>query len=608
MDEGWFGNAMNNLTASQNSTEGSVWNAPWPELVGKLSLDVLLVLLSGLFSGLTLGLLGLDTTSLEIVAHAGSEVESQCARQILPMRRRGNLLLCTLLMGNTVVNSLLSIILAGMTSGVWGLLLSTAVITMFGEILPMAACTKHALRIGAWCLPLVTLFMVLLYPLTKPIALLLDFTLGKDVSDLYDRNELRSLLRLHADATHSELSRHEERLLSSVLEFPNISVLDIMTGLGDVFMLNADQAVTEETKTLLWRKGHSRIPVYENDPHNIIGMLFVKDLVVVEPSDGLTVRSILHQYPRQLVQVFEDTKLPDVLKSFKTGRGHMAIVQRVQTEFSGDPFYETIGVVTLEDVIERLIQDEIVDETDVYVHIERRDHATAFNRRHVLPINEFQQHPERPLQEEHVAAIASFLMLSCPAFNPLAISLPALEALVREAELRHVQPDSNPQGRQGSPEARRPRLGSTPTARHGPLSASSDPMDCLPMHLYTHGVRSETFTLVLAGRVAVTSGVDGYRTHYGLWTQLGLRALQDGPFVPDFTAWPVRPSLVLCVSRALYRRHANPTAAPPRPLRRRAESTPSPFTIDEDTSPYPTTPLLPPSSGQEMTPLRKAAH
>jgi metal transporter CNNM len=97
--------------------------------------------MSGLFSGLNLGLLGLDVKNLELLCRPPftSEQEALDARyaaKILPLRRRGNLLLCTILLGNVSVNSGLSILMGDLTSGLAGLLISTAIITMFGEIIP----------------------------------------------------------------------------------------------------------------------------------------------------------------------------------------------------------------------------------------------------------------------------------------------------------------------------------------------------------------------------------------------------------------------------------------------------------------------------------------
>jgi metal transporter CNNM len=93
-------------------------------LAASLSLAPVLLCLSALFSGLTLGILSLDIVSLKVIESAGDPKEREYAKQILPLRRRGNLLLCTLLLGNTLVNNAVSILLADLTSGIVGLIAS----------------------------------------------------------------------------------------------------------------------------------------------------------------------------------------------------------------------------------------------------------------------------------------------------------------------------------------------------------------------------------------------------------------------------------------------------------------------------------------------------
>ena len=98
-------------------------------------------MLSGTFSGLNLGLLGLDVKNLELLTRgpfnsAEEERDAAYAEAILPLRRRGNLLLCTILLGNVTVNAELAILMGDLTSGIWGLIISTGIITIFGEIIP----------------------------------------------------------------------------------------------------------------------------------------------------------------------------------------------------------------------------------------------------------------------------------------------------------------------------------------------------------------------------------------------------------------------------------------------------------------------------------------
>lgn len=137
--------------------------------------------------------------------------------------------------------------------------------------------------------------------------------------------------------------------------------------------------------------GFSRIPVYEDVRTNIVTMLYIKDLAFVDPDDNMPLKTLCQFYQNPCNFVFEDVTLDIMFKQFKEGlynitflgfrritsnnnhayifsghKGHMAFVQRVNNEGEGDPFYEVIGLVTLEDVIEELIQAEIIDETDVF--------------------------------------------------------------------------------------------------------------------------------------------------------------------------------------------------------------------------------------------------
>ena len=178
---------------------------------------IFLVMCSGMFSGLTLGLLSLTIEGLDIVINAGSPEEKRWAERILPLRKRGNLLLCTLLLGNTLVNALIAITSAQMTSGVVGGLISTVVIVIFGEICPQAICSRHGLRIGAASVCIVRPLMIVLLPITYPIAMVLDYVLGREMGTQYSRQQLDALLEM--EMAQGAVSAEDQQLLSSALRF-----------------------------------------------------------------------------------------------------------------------------------------------------------------------------------------------------------------------------------------------------------------------------------------------------------------------------------------------------------------------------------------------------
>ena len=123
------------------------------EVAWRVLFAILLLLLAALFSGLTLGVLGLDPLELEVIEAAGSEEDRKHAAIIKPVRAQGNLLLCTLVLGNVAVTSLESILMADLSGGLIGFLLTTVLVVVFGEIVPQAFCARYGLAIGAKAAP-----------------------------------------------------------------------------------------------------------------------------------------------------------------------------------------------------------------------------------------------------------------------------------------------------------------------------------------------------------------------------------------------------------------------------------------------------------------------
>jgi metal transporter CNNM len=162
---------------------------------------VLLIVLSGCFSGLNLGVLGLDLGNLEMLQkgpHESKEDEDDAryAAKIEPLRKKGNLLLCAILLGNVAVNALLSILLANLTSGTTGFLVSTALIVVFGEIVPQAICTRHGLKAGAYLAWLLWILIAFTFFLSLPISFILDWMLGEEVGTVYSKNKLKRIFAM----------------------------------------------------------------------------------------------------------------------------------------------------------------------------------------------------------------------------------------------------------------------------------------------------------------------------------------------------------------------------------------------------------------------------
>lgn len=209
------------------------------------------------------------------------------------------------------------------------------------------------------------IFMYIMSPVAYPIALLLDSWLGVHHGTTYRRTELKTLVSLHQVDGIGELTDDEVTIIASVLDLKEKSVEQIMTPLEDVFTLSEDAILDETLMEEIVCAGYSRIPIYRHDdPHNFIGMLLVKRLITYDPEDHIPVRQFTIN---ALPEVPPNTSCLDILNFFQEGRSHMAMVT---SEPGG--FGEPVGVITLEDVIEELLGEEIVDESDVYVDVHNK--------------------------------------------------------------------------------------------------------------------------------------------------------------------------------------------------------------------------------------------
>jgi len=161
-----------------------------------LSLLSVLLTLSGLFSGLNLGLMSLNKTDLKIIINTGTAEERDFASRIAPVRNHGNFLLCCLLFSNVLVNASLTILVDDLTSGIIAVIMSTLAIVIFGEIIPQAICSRHGLAVGARTIYVTKFFMCITLPLAYPLSKLLDKILGEEIGSVYTRERLKELLRV----------------------------------------------------------------------------------------------------------------------------------------------------------------------------------------------------------------------------------------------------------------------------------------------------------------------------------------------------------------------------------------------------------------------------
>jgi len=161
---------------------------------------------SAIFSGLNLAFFSLTRLRLEIEAETAP---SNGAQRVLAMREDSNFLLTTILWGNVGINVLLTLLSDSVMAGLISFTFSTGVITLFGEIVPQAYFSRNALRMASLLAPVLQFYKILLFPVAKPSALLLDFWLGKESVQFFAEKNITLFIRKHMEGHDNEIDHIE---------------------------------------------------------------------------------------------------------------------------------------------------------------------------------------------------------------------------------------------------------------------------------------------------------------------------------------------------------------------------------------------------------------
>ncbi|KAK0448437.1 uncharacterized protein EV420DRAFT_1566762 [Desarmillaria tabescens] len=312
-----------------------------PEFWWKIIISSILVLLGGVFAGLTLGLMGLDELHLRVLATSSENpAEKRNAKKVLSLMRKGRHWVLV------IVNESLPIFLDSVIGGgVAAVALSTTAIVIFG-IIPQSLSVRYGLAIGAACTPFVLLLMYIFAPVAWPIAKLLDLVLGANETHTYKKAELKSFLQFHR--TGEEPLREDEiSILNGVLELNSKNVETIMTPMQDVVTLSRDTILDHKMIDTILTSGYSRFPIHEpSNPLAFTGLLLVKKLLTYDPAKELPVSS----FPLSILpEAYPSINCFQALDYFQTGRAHLILISRTPGIAGG-----AIGVITLEEKAKRM--------------------------------------------------------------------------------------------------------------------------------------------------------------------------------------------------------------------------------------------------------------
>ncbi len=313
-----------------------------------ITLDLLLaaVLLSfsALFSGLTIGLFSLDTNGLRRKAELGNVQ----AEKLYPIRAKGNQLLVTLIVGNVLVNSALTVILNSLTTGVVAILISTILITTFGEILPAAFLNKHGLRFGAKFSPQLRILMKYTSWVTRPVGAFLDRAIGDEDDKVLTKKELLKIIDEH-EGKHTDIEDKDLSIAKHALSFADKQITDVMLERKQMIVLKESDILSPGLLNQLHNSPDSSFPVHSGNKDNMTGTLYLRDLIGLDPK----ITKVRQVMDKDVFYVKGNQTLDHALSAFLHTKHHLFIVI--------DEEQKTLGVVTIEDIMDEVMGRKFED-------------------------------------------------------------------------------------------------------------------------------------------------------------------------------------------------------------------------------------------------------
>ncbi|QKX02718.1 DUF21 domain-containing protein [Wolbachia endosymbiont of Litomosoides sigmodontis] len=331
-------------------------------LVLILSVIFILLILSFLFSGAEIGLTSISRSLVNKLKLDGSKR----AKMIDHLLNKKELTIGTILLGNTIINITCSVLFTAIFINFFGnesVFLSTIVMTfcilLFCEVLPKTYAMQNPEKFTSFSAYFVLFFVNVFSPLTLSIQFIVNFILKlcglhKNREAISAADAMRNMIALHR--SEGTMLQQDLDMLSSILDLAETEISEIMTHRRNLFSLDIDKNKEELIREIL-TSSHSRVPLWQKEPDNIVGVVHVKNLInalrekdnKVDEVDVARVMSKPYFLP-------ESTPLSVQLHNFRKNRKHLAFVI--------DEYGVLQGIVTLEDILEEIV-GEISDEHDL---------------------------------------------------------------------------------------------------------------------------------------------------------------------------------------------------------------------------------------------------
>ena len=313
---------------SEEKNSDSFFNGFWFNFIGFTGLSVF----AGAMSGLTVGYLSIDMLILEIKLISGTEQEKIYANKIKKIISDHHWILVTLLLCNAFACEAMPILLDKLVNEMMAIVISVTVLLFVGEIVPQALCTgPNQMKIAAFLAPFTYALMIITYPLSFPIAKFMDCVVGLHGKTRFCNSDLKSVIELHVKEHVKEfkgsINASQMGYFTGFLDIMNKKVGELMLPIEKAFKLDYKYQINKNNINKLIESGYSRIPIYEDDSNNLIGVLRVKDLI---GKDLLRTCSLneLDINLAEPIHITENTLFLDLFEKFKSGKSRMAFIHK----------------------------------------------------------------------------------------------------------------------------------------------------------------------------------------------------------------------------------------------------------------------------------------
>jgi len=332
------------------------------QLEFEIPLLVVLIGLSGFFSGLEVALVGVRMAKVEQMV----KDKVKGSTSLLKLKKNPSRMMASVNLGNNLVNVASTAIATDIALKIFGndglaivIGIMTFLILVFGEITPKTYCNANAPKIAARYSRILLAFSYAFYPIVRMLEAItkgiIKMTGSSDNPPGITEEEIKGVI--DQGLKDKAIEKQESELVHSALNFDDIVIRSVMTPRTKMFTLNSKKILFEALPEIN-NSGFSRIPVYSENRDNIIGIVHVRDVLKSLEHDEKVIS--LESIMREPIFVSQEKMVSDLLKEMQGRQTHMAIVV--------DEFGGVEGCVTLEDLLEEIV-GEIHDEKDTVEEI-----------------------------------------------------------------------------------------------------------------------------------------------------------------------------------------------------------------------------------------------